>query len=348
MDLISVIIPVFNTEKYLDECIKSVINQTYSNIEILLIDDGSTDRSPYICDSYKDERIIVYHRKNEGLSSSRQFGIDKCNGKYFVTIDADDYILPKYIEILHNSIVSNQTNISVCERFDFNEKSKTRKYLKYKYDTVLKVNPNMLINDYCHICHICNLSDSWDKMYETNFVKKSGVKFKLEKQYNGNDLAFNHKLVLYCPKYSFIRVPLLMHRLSENSMVRRKNKPLEEGFEKIINQIQKEARLCGLPTNFNTQLIYLYEELLCYIFFDIIYYSTKPKKDIQQLFSQMNEFFIKNNLNYIEDKRNFPIIIKCVRKCFIYNNYKKATILMLIIKILRNIKHTALSIFKSL
>ena len=94
MDLITVIIPVYNVEKYLKECLESIINQTYKNLEIILIDDGSTDASGEICDEYskRDNRIRVVHKANGGLSSARNLGLDIANGEYVTFIDSDDYI----------------------------------------------------------------------------------------------------------------------------------------------------------------------------------------------------------------------------------------------------------------
>ena len=90
---ISVIVPVYNTEKYLDECILSILNQSFTDFELLLIDDGSTDRSGAICDQYaaKDERVRVFHKKNGGVSSARNVGLDEAKGEYVIFLDADDY-----------------------------------------------------------------------------------------------------------------------------------------------------------------------------------------------------------------------------------------------------------------
>ena len=93
-DLISVIVPVYNVEEYLDRCIESIVNQTYKNLEILLIDDGSTDNSYNICDKWakKDNRIKVVHKENGGVSSARNVGLDVATGDYIGFVDSDDYI----------------------------------------------------------------------------------------------------------------------------------------------------------------------------------------------------------------------------------------------------------------
>ena len=104
---ISVIVPVYNVKLYLHKCVDSILNQTYQNIEVLLIDDGSTDGSSDICDSYteKDSRIKVVHKKNGGLSSARNTGLDMATGEYILFVDSDDYIDIEMIRRLYDALV---------------------------------------------------------------------------------------------------------------------------------------------------------------------------------------------------------------------------------------------------
>lgn len=115
-DLISIIVPVYNVEKYLPKCIDSIISQTYSNLEIILVDDGSTDMSHQICDDYSkmDNRIKVIHKKNGGVSSARNLGLNNSTGEYIGFIDPDDYIEPNMYECLLNALKSENTEISMC------------------------------------------------------------------------------------------------------------------------------------------------------------------------------------------------------------------------------------------
>lgn len=114
--LISVIIPVYNVEDYLDRCIKSVISQTYASIEIILVDDGSTDLSGEKCDFYGrlDERIRIIHKQNGGLSSARNAGIEIANGEYLSFIDSDDYVNEKMIESMYRAIRDNNVKVAIC------------------------------------------------------------------------------------------------------------------------------------------------------------------------------------------------------------------------------------------
>lgn len=133
-DKISVIVPVYNVDKYLKKCIESIISQTYKNIEIIFIDDGSTDNSGKILDEYKinDKRIIVVHKENGGVSSARNVGIDNASGKYICFADSDDFLSNDYVEYLHNLIVKYNADISLTtEMFgNFNEKQIEKESIK--------------------------------------------------------------------------------------------------------------------------------------------------------------------------------------------------------------------------
>ena len=116
-NLISVIVPVYNVEKYLDQCVESIVNQTYKNLEIILVDDGSPDNCPAICDEWakKDERIVVIHKDNGGLSSARNAGLDIAHGEYIGFVDSDDYIDSDMYEQLLNAIIDD-ADLSCCGR----------------------------------------------------------------------------------------------------------------------------------------------------------------------------------------------------------------------------------------
>ncbi|WOO38857.1 glycosyltransferase family 2 protein [Anaerocolumna sp. AGMB13020] len=115
--LISVIVPVYNVEKYLDACVSSICNQTYSNLEIILINDGSRDSSGLLCNEWteKDERIIVIHKENGGLSDARNAGLKAAKGNYITFVDSDDVISESMLEQLYEKMTLNQADISICD-----------------------------------------------------------------------------------------------------------------------------------------------------------------------------------------------------------------------------------------
>lgn len=139
-DLISIIVPIYNVEDYLSQCVESILQQTYTPLEIILIDDGSIDSSGNICDdlSKKDKRIKVIHQKNKGLSGARNTGIEHSNGEYISFIDSDDFVEPDFIEFLYNNLINNDVEISACGMCDFYNNdyviNKHFKNIKKKYN----------------------------------------------------------------------------------------------------------------------------------------------------------------------------------------------------------------------
>ena len=116
-DKITIVVPVYKVEKYLRRCIESILQQTYKNIEIILVDDGSPDNCGKICDEYKekDNRIIVIHKENGGLSDARNAGIDIATGKYIAFIDSDDYVANNFISSLYDVCIKNECEIAQCK-----------------------------------------------------------------------------------------------------------------------------------------------------------------------------------------------------------------------------------------
>lgn len=132
-DLISIIVPIYNVKPYLRKCLESIINQTYNKLEVILIDDGSTDGSEKICDEYikKDSRIKVIHLKNEGVSHARNMGLNLMKGKYFLFIDSDDYIKNNMVENLYNNCIRYNCDVSICNVIKVDENGNTLFEPKY-------------------------------------------------------------------------------------------------------------------------------------------------------------------------------------------------------------------------
>ena len=115
-ELISIIVPIYNTQNFLNKCVDSILNQTYRELEIILVDDGSTDESGKICDKYKliDNRVKVIHKKNGGVSMARNYGLKMINGEYVIFIDSDDWLENNMIETLYNNMIKYKVDISIC------------------------------------------------------------------------------------------------------------------------------------------------------------------------------------------------------------------------------------------
>ena len=175
--LISVIVPVYNVEKYLKKCIQSIINQTYKNLEIILVDDGSSDNSGKICDEFaqKDNRIKVIHKTNGGLSDARNAGLDVMSGEWVSFVDSDDFVSPYYIENLHYLVNKYDVDMAITSfvRF-FNENTKLSSN-KISNQEVLIHNPdeaikNMLYGKYYSVS-ACFKIYKKDLFYNNRFTK---------------------------------------------------------------------------------------------------------------------------------------------------------------------------------
>lgn len=186
---ISVIIPVYNVEHYLKRCLDSVVRQSYQNLEIILIDDGSTDSSGMICDEYalKDSRVIVKHIKNQGVSFARNLGLDICSGKYIGFVDSDDWLDLDMYSNLFLTIQSSRCEIAVCgyrrvtdDYVSIVQNNNVYKVLDYKESMNMLLNYNS--NYFCGI---------WNKLYTKKII--SNYKFK-EGLCLGEDLLFNFNI----------------------------------------------------------------------------------------------------------------------------------------------------------
>lgn len=186
---ISVIVAVYNIEDYIERCIKSIIGQTYRNLEIILIDDGSTDCSGKICDSYqkKDERIKVIHKKNGGLSSVRNLGSILATGKYLAHIDGDDFISETYFEYLAALILKSSADIAICDYARV--KDSVPKKIEKKRETVLEMDSKTALKELLYQKHFT--TSSWAKLFTTEQIR--GINFP--QRSNAEDMATTYKIL---------------------------------------------------------------------------------------------------------------------------------------------------------
>lgn len=174
MELVSIIIPVYNSELFLERCIKSILTQDYKNFELLLIDDGSKDLSGKICDDFSimDERVVVYHKKNNGVSNARNFGIDQCKGKYVVFVDSDDWVENNYISNLYNFIQNNNLDLA-CTSFKMIKKNE-KKMFKYENELLKEEEKSIKYFDFIHKVS----SAPWGKIFKVDVIKDNEIKFE--------------------------------------------------------------------------------------------------------------------------------------------------------------------------
>jgi len=215
--IISIIVPVYNVEKYLRRCIDSILNQTFENFELILIDDGSTDYSGIICDEYKkkDNRIVVIHKENEGAAVARNLGVDIAKGSYIGFVDSDDYIDKSMYDQLYEALRENNSDMCLCgikNIYDDNRKEKESEYIfkdKKNYNNIdtIKILYSGNTKEKIYLTAPCN------KLYNKELIKK--VRYPQKLKYE--DSFVIHKLLYECNKITYIEQCLYYYYQRENS-----------------------------------------------------------------------------------------------------------------------------------
>ena len=219
--LISIIIPIYKVEQYLDKCIQSIINQTYKNLQIILVNDGSPDKCGKICDEYalKDNRIEVIHKINGGLSDARNVGIGRAKGKYIGFVDSDDYIEKDMYENMYNLLEERNADVCICNFYNVIENN-----------NIIK-NPNNGIQEYNKIDILKEIlldkqiqSYAWNKLYKSELF--DNVKYPVGKKYEDIGTTFyilekcNKVVVTDLPKYYYLnRIDSIVNNLSEQTVI---------------------------------------------------------------------------------------------------------------------------------
>ena len=252
MNLVSIIVPIYNVEKYLEKCILSLLSQTYKNIEILLIDDGSTDTSPLIVDQYamKSNKIRVFHKANGGLSDARNYGIQHSKGQYLVFLDSDDWIQPKTIEILYNNLMHYNADVSEAQYVQVDDENSVINEDNKKVHLLNNIDASINLRNY-HLNQIV----AWNKMYKKECF--SSIRFPVGKIHE--DEFTTYKILYNANKIVVTEQALFYYRKTPNSIINReitrKRLDILDAYDEAINfySEKKEKKLLYL-----TLLNYLY------------------------------------------------------------------------------------------
>ena len=219
--LVSVVLPIYNVEKFLDRCITSVVNQTYDNLEIILVDDGSPDNCPEMCDEWaeRDSRIKVIHKENAGLGMARNSGIEAATGEYICFFDSDDYVDEQIIEKCINNAAQNNSDVVLFghTNADADGRIEPVPVLANK----LVYNGNSLINELLPALLTLSIVvgiSAWGKMYRLNLLKEQSIYFKSEREIISEDAYFVLELLGKISCASILPENLYYYYKNENSL----------------------------------------------------------------------------------------------------------------------------------
>ncbi len=332
---VSIIVPVYNVEKYLRRCVNSLINQTLDNIEIILVDDGSPDSCGEICDelSRKDGRIKVIHKKNQGLGFARNSGIEKATGDFAAFVDSDDYVDPNMFEGLYKQAVSSNSQAVISGGF-INKYNNGATVVNRETDEIKFFNSNELNRklilemtgslpsckkDYVYEMSACK------GIYKLKTLNDYNIRFHCEKEFISEDLVFHFDLFRHTD--NVVIIPDIYYYYCENdiSLTKAYNSKRFEQNIKLYNYMLSQFKSFGFP---GESKLYLDRFLLARARVAISqiekhykFYGRQAKKEIKKitLYEELNQILLSYPINKLPIKQR--IFVKLLKHNFIFFAY---------------------------
>lgn len=308
---ISIIVPIYNTEKYLERCFQSLINQSYENLEIILINDGSNDNSLDICNKYKekDDRIIVINKKHSGVSDSRNIGIKRATGDYIGFVDSDDYIHKDMFKNLIDGTQKYNCDISMCDLVEtFNIKDEFKKYnLKF-----IKMDKKQALEQLLYDKNIGNYV--MVKLFKKELF--DGIEFPFGKIYE--DISTTYKLFNKANNILYIPIPMYHYYQRNDSLV---NNITTESIQQYIHAVFE--RYYDIKNNF--------KDLDLYNVYSIVNVVIKMSiwairiHDYELYNNEIYDYYckMKNELDLVDEGKLVNIMTDLEKACFYLLNLNK-------------------------
>lgn len=248
--LVSIVVPVYNVSKYLGKNFETLKNQTYRNIEIIFVDDGSTDNSGKLCELYKstDNRVKVIHKSNEGLGLARNTGISNSSGKYIMFIDSDDFVHEEMVERLLRNLIDTESDTSFCGYFEYYD----------EYNIIAKpafFNKKIFKNEEIYENVLLNMISSkpyekkdsllsmsvWHAIYSLDIIRENNILFPSEREYISEDIIFDIAYLKKSKKVCYISDSLYYYRCNNSQSLTHKYSVDEfDKHKKVVEKIKKE------------------------------------------------------------------------------------------------------------
>ncbi|MBR2589958.1 MAG: glycosyltransferase [Clostridia bacterium] len=272
MPLVSIIVPVYKVEAYLGKCVESLVNQTLEDIEIILVDDGSPDNCPAMCDAWaqRDSRVKVIHKENGGLSSARNAALQVCAGAYIGFVDSDDYVDATMFEKLYCSATDYDAQISICAHYTFSEQEQTEHLLPleesvYEKDAIVEnfifplIGPDHNKKPVSIEGFVCR------QLFRKDLIENTV--FRSEKEFFAEDVVFDFDVYPKCSVLSVVNEPLYYYRYNEQSLSNRYRENVWNKLSALLT-IKKTVMECfGVAESEKRRLI---NETIKYIKFSLM------------------------------------------------------------------------------
>lgn len=282
---ISVIVPIYNVELYIRKCLETLANQTLDDIEIIVVDDGSTDLSANIVREYTDQynNIKYYRKENGGLSDARNYGMKYATGEYIAFLDGDDYINTHTYEIMYEKAKKENSDIVECN-FYWTYGKRKKKDIGKKYAGKSEMIEKARVV-------------AWNKLYKRELLKQAQIEFPKGLQYE--DVEFFYKLVPYVEKVSFVKEPLIYYVQRKNSLSNAQNEKTKDIFT-VLDNVISFYKDKNLYEKYKEELEYTYMRLLLCSSFKRI---TKIRKENTRI-DLLNETWVQLNTRFPNWKEN--------------------------------------------
>ena len=309
MPKISIIVPFYNVEKYIDKCLYTLVNQTLQDIEILIVNDGSKDKSIEIAKKYEKEypeKIIYLEKENGGLSDARNYAIKYAKGEYIAFLDSDDYVELDMYEKMYETAKKENCDMVECD-FYWEYPNKSKKDIGKIYENKKEMIEKIRVV-------------AWNKLIKRTILKESKIEFP--KGYRYEDVEFTYKLVPYLNKISFVKEPFIHYVQRENSISNSQNERTKEIFiilENVINYYKEK----NIYNEYKEELEYIYTRyLLCSSLLRMVKIKDKEIREnlLEETWKKLNEHFPGWRKNSIlkRNKTLKDLYMKTVNK----NTYK--------------------------
>lgn len=337
--LISIIVPIYNTEIYLANCLESLINQTYKKIEIICINDGSTDNSLNILEryKYKDERIKIINQTNQGVSQSRNNALKDINGEFVLFVDSDDFIDLNTCEFAIDKIIEKNVDVVFWTYIrEYENKSLTKDI--FEQESLLFDKEAVYYKIYRRIFglykdelkrpdHGDSIVPVWGKLYKSSIILNNNIKFIDYKTVAAEDALFNMKYFSYVNSAYYEKRYLYHYRKNNNSLTRSYNPRLIKQWDNLLKYMNCEIKETKLDNSFQRAVLNRRCLSLIPIGLNAIYKENKPLKEIKMILSdkKIHKALLEMDICYL------PVIWKIF---FLSARYKLSLIQFLLLKVI--------------
>lgn len=286
MPKVSIIVPFYNVERYIEKCLETLVNQTLEDIEIILVNDGSKDKSIEIVNKFLKkypEKLVYFEKENGGLSDARNYAIPYAKGEYIAFIDSDDYVEKDMYEKMYQLAKQDNSDMVECDFY-------------WEYPEKTKIDTGAIYNGKKEMLEKIRVV-AWNKLIKREILEKAKIEFP--KGYRYEDVEFTYKLIPYLEKVSFFKKPCIHYIQRENSISNSQNERTKEIFD-VLNHVIRYYKEKGIYDEYKEEIEYIYARyLLCSSLLRIV--KIEDKKIREEL---LNKTWINLNEKFPTWKKN--------------------------------------------